>query len=187
MKRDMVRQSYSGIDIVSEALHFAPMEYGTYEATLAHIHRVEEHEGKAFRARIRVLRYEGVPAAPMPGKGSRIEYSFADLVEASLGLRMAEIGLPPTRIAMLIGRLRDDYPDWIERVTVLGSETGEDVFLCFFPNGPGPIFSSDDIFFHLDIGGRVLAYLRKEEGYFNLVINCTTLIRNCREALRATS
>lgn len=163
------------------------MEYGTYEATLAHIHRVEPHEHKAFRARIRVLRYEGVPGAPMPGKGSRIEYSFGDLVEASLGLRMAEIGLPPTRIAMLVSRLRDDCPDWIDKVSSFEAEFDEETFIGFFPVGPAPTFSATDIFFHLDKKSRVLSYLQNDEGYFNLVINGSRLVRNCRDALRFTT
>jgi hypothetical protein len=165
------------------------MEYGLYEAALAGIHLVDPEDLKAFRARIRVLRYEGVPGAPMPGKGSRIEYSFGDLAEASLGLRMAEIGLPPSRIALLVGRLTSMRPDWVALVEQYDRDFGEDTLLCFTPNAPKLNFDIEDIFFHLDKTSRVLLQLKGDHltVYFNLLINVSKLLRDCRSALRETT
>ena len=72
------------------------------------LHRVEDADHKAFTGRLRVLRSLGVPDKPALGSGKRQSFNEADVFELHTALALDEFGLPPTRIAMLVKRLRED-------------------------------------------------------------------------------
>jgi hypothetical protein len=78
------------------------MDYRTFEASLAELHRVRPDGLGKFRSRLRVLRDMGVPSVEKPGKGSKVQYQFFDLWEVHLGLHLEHFGLPPARVAFVL-------------------------------------------------------------------------------------
>jgi hypothetical protein len=104
------------------------MEYRQMEAILAELHRVKPEHIGALRSRLRVLRDIGVPAVFKPGKGSRIDYRFDDLLQAHLGLRLEHFGFPPLRVKSVIKSVPDQ---WLEKMRDVEDTTGTDAWAFF--------------------------------------------------------
>jgi hypothetical protein len=163
------------------------MEYAQFEAALAEVHEIDERGRKAFRARLRVLRDMGVPAAARPGKGTRIQYDFSHFCEASLGLTLTEAGIPMSKAAAVMDGLREYYPNWIADISATEISGGEEVWLCVFPSdlyrdkprlismfflGPKTDAMS---FIEISLPGNERTALRG-------VLNASSLLRFCSEA-----
>lgn len=82
--------------------------YTEFEAILARMFDVAEEDMSAFRARLRHLRYQGVPDKPRLGSGSRLKYEPVDLWECAVAMTLASYGFSPVRTVMVINRLRRD-------------------------------------------------------------------------------
>tara|TARA_R100001198_G_scaffold26832_1_gene14046 strand:+ start:13913 stop:14584 length:672 start_codon:yes stop_codon:yes gene_type:complete len=67
-----------------------------------HAHLIGEDSVGAFKARLRKLQGEGVPAGANPGKGKRVEYGITMLIEMSIALEFLQAGLSPAEAATLI-------------------------------------------------------------------------------------
>ena len=78
------------------------MEYGLFETRLAELHEVEEADLKAFRAKLRFFRYQGIPEVDQPGKGKRLSYTDDDFWTAHLALYLDEAGYGPRTIKSII-------------------------------------------------------------------------------------
>lgn len=100
------------------------MEYKEVEAILAELHLIRPKDKPAFRSRLRVLRDIGVPSVPKPGKGSRVNYQFADLWEAHFGLKLQSFGLPPLRVMFLT----TSALGWLRLLREQEKEKGADIW-----------------------------------------------------------
>src|SRR5271154_2458925 len=106
--------------------------YTEIEAKLADLHHADLRAGiGALRARIRTLRYLGVPAVPKVGKGSRVEYSFADFWETHFALLLQEVGLSPALVVAIIQQGRRDG-QWVS-LSQLEKKFGGDVWAAITP------------------------------------------------------
>ena len=82
------------------------MEYRLFEESLSRLHRVAAPDDvKAFRARLKILRDVGAIDVPKPGKGSRVDYSFDDLLIGHLALIFDDAGFPPSTIKELMTKI----------------------------------------------------------------------------------
>ncbi len=100
------------------------MEYKEVEAILAELHLIRPKDKPAFRSRLRVLRDIGVPSVPKPGKGSRVNYQFADLWETHFGLKLQSFGLPPLRVMFLTSSALG----WLRLLREQEKEKGADIW-----------------------------------------------------------
>jgi hypothetical protein len=76
--------------------------YGDFEAILAELHGIPADGRKAFQARLRVMRDDGIPSVAKPGKGARVSYRLEDLWETHLALHLEQFGLPLERVRDVI-------------------------------------------------------------------------------------
>lgn len=77
--------------------------YAVVETALARMHGADaEVQRGAFRGRMKHLQRLGLPLGDKPGKGRRIDYSEAQIVQLALALELSEAGLDPTRIVTFI-------------------------------------------------------------------------------------
>ena len=77
--------------------------YAVVETALARMHGADaEVQRGAFRGRLKHLQRLGLPLGDKPGKGRRIDYSEAQIVQLALALELSEAGLDPTKIASFI-------------------------------------------------------------------------------------
>ena len=96
----------------------AIFSYGQLERALAAIHGVTPATFPTFKARIKHFQRIGV-APSAPGKGRRISYTIEDAIYWALCLELAEAGLSPTSIKLLMQNhgygLLDFFPGANER------------------------------------------------------------------------
>jgi hypothetical protein len=160
------------------------MNYTTLEAKLANLHHAELRAGVgALRARVRVLRYLGVPKVPKVGKGSRVEYSFTDLWESHFGLLLQEAGIPPTHVAEIIEQGRRDK-QWEPRVSQLEQEISADVWVAITPVNRYAGAPAQDGFVSIVLGpfDALAPIMKKTWGRGALVyllINLSQITRDC--------
>ncbi|MFF8801450.1 MULTISPECIES: hypothetical protein [unclassified Methylobacterium] len=77
--------------------------YAVVETALARMHGADaEVQRGAFRGRLKHLQRLGLPLGDKPGKGRRIDYSEAQIVQLALALELSEAGLDPTKIVSFI-------------------------------------------------------------------------------------
>ncbi len=84
--------------------------YGEVEDILARLHKIQDRDRKAFRARLRHFRNLGIPPLPKVGSGTKISYSLDHLYELFFALELMQCGLSPSTIQHLNGRFRKDLP-----------------------------------------------------------------------------
>jgi hypothetical protein len=65
------------------------MKKNQFEAALIELHMVKESELTVFRSRLRILRDDArAPFVSRPGKGTRIDYTLADVFVTHLALAL---------------------------------------------------------------------------------------------------
>ncbi len=84
--------------------------YGEVEDILARLHKIQDRDRKAFRAKLRHFRNLGVPPLPKVGSGTKISYSLDDVYELFFALELTQCGLSPSTIEHLNGRFRQKLP-----------------------------------------------------------------------------
>jgi len=76
-------------------------KYGQLEVAIASLHNVPAKALGTFKSRLKHFQRIGlVPASP--GKGQKIAYRVGDAITWALCFELAELGLPPEQIRMLI-------------------------------------------------------------------------------------
>ena len=130
------------------------MEYRHVEEALIWLHAIPEKGHKAFRSRLRVLRDFGVPEVERPGKGSRVDYSFADVFEMHLGLHLEHFGYPPGRVKFVVSQLRGTILDTFKEHSKKMSDEGKTGDLWMLLS-----FSRQKAVGTLDTEGRILTYV----------------------------
>jgi hypothetical protein len=159
------------------------MNYTELEGRLASIHDVGPEGWGAFRARLRVLRDKGVPHVPRVGKGARVEYTFEDLWESNLALRLQEAGLPPSRVVEIVTNARKFLPTlpemerrgdaWLTVLTIVVHGYGQDL-------DSGKINVLVDSF---DIATRRIRDHIQGRAIFFLFANLSKMTRECKGIL----
>jgi hypothetical protein len=190
------------------------MEYRFVENSLAALHGVRPESRAAFRSRLRVLRDIGVPSVDKVGKGSRVDYSFADVFEMHLGLHLEHFGYPPDRVRFVISDLRGKP---VERQPLHGKpterplekllETYKDahlelageaktgdlwMLLSFARRKGGELDPNGTMATRLDRIENLTEQLRKSEAQddpatFGAIINLKKLVHECMDACAITS
>ncbi|QDM40356.1 hypothetical protein [Altererythrobacter sp. TH136] len=84
------------------------LSYAAVIGVFADMHWVAPEGLGAFKARLRKLQGEGVPAGANPGKGKRVAYSTPMILELAVALELIQVGLSPRAVADLIEENRDD-------------------------------------------------------------------------------
>lgn len=84
--------------------------YGEVEDILARLHKIQDKDRKAFRARLRHFRNLGIPRLRKVGSGRKISYSLDDLYELFFALELTQCGLSPSTIVHLNRHLHQKLP-----------------------------------------------------------------------------
>ena len=70
---------------------------------------IEESSMGAFKARLRKLQSEGVPGDANPGKGRRVDYTIALLIEVAVAVELLQCGWSPYEAAAVIKANRIEF------------------------------------------------------------------------------
>lgn len=82
------------------------MQYQEFEERLIRYSDVTPDDLPGFRARLRNLMKFGAVNKPGVGKGSRLTFEDDDVWEMAVALSFVELGLSPTRIRVVMDRVR---------------------------------------------------------------------------------
>ncbi len=85
------------------------LSYSELMQVLAKLHWISDEGLGAFKARMRKLQGEGVPAGANPGKGKRVDYSLKMTFEAAIALELLQCGMSPAEAARIIEANRHEF------------------------------------------------------------------------------
>jgi hypothetical protein len=176
--------------------------YSEVESALAEVFDAGDAQRGIFRARLQNFRKLGIPATN-PGKGQRLRYALADILQLLLALELTEYGLDP---ALAVKTIRSDWARRSESgfFTALQYATQspplpQDVFVVMNLNvlsasfGPRAIVQTDEglslrsepnpITVRFTLGNADFTQLLQERGVRLSVFNLSDRIRAIKKAL----
>lgn len=84
------------------------LNYAQLPEALEKLNRGSGDAGGAFRAHLRKLSAEGIPAGANPGKGRRVAYTVPLVIEATVAIELMQLGWSASQAAGLVRAHRED-------------------------------------------------------------------------------